>query len=417
MGRTALCAPANILSFDGPVMTTAFAARMSGVKPSAIRELLELAADPSITSFGGGYPDPSLFPIEQLDDIFHEAIASNGRETLQYTVSIGLPRLREQIAQRMTDDGTPTDTENVIVLQGAQQGLDLVAKMLIDPGDLIITENPTFLGGMIAFNPCEPRYEAVPMDADGMMAEALEEVLKSQRCKFIYTMPDFQNPTGVSMSAERRKQIVELANRYDTMILEDSPYREVRYAGERQPTLRSFDTEGRVIHLGSFSKILAPGLRTGWAVADEKLIHRLGLLKVAADTQCSTLNMSAVSLFLDRCDVEKQIVSICETYRRKKNLTIEVIRNYFPADVKCTDPEGGLFTWLTFPEGFDSAKFMREEALPHAKVAYVPGATFFPTAEEHNHARVSLSAQNDDKIRAGLGALGELVTRSLSLVS
>tara|TARA_R110000782_G_scaffold270474_1_gene371608 strand:- start:9327 stop:10523 length:1197 start_codon:yes stop_codon:yes gene_type:complete len=398
-------------------MTAPFAARMSGVKPSAIRELLELAADPAIISFGGGYPDPALFPLDQLDAIFHEAISLHGRQSLQYTVSMGLPRLREQIAERMTADGTPTNVENVIVLQGAQQGLDFVAKLLIDPGDLIVTDDPTFLGALIAFNPCQPRYEAVPMDSEGMIAEALEEVLKKQRCKFIYTVPDFQNPTGISMSGARRKRIVELANQYDTMILEDSPYREVRYAGERQPTMRSFDTEGRVIHLGSFSKILAPGLRTGWAAADEAVIQRLGLLKVAADTQCSTLNMTAVSLFLDKCDVEKQIALICETYRHKKNLTIDVIRNSFPADVTYTDPEGGLFTWLTFPEGFDTAKFMREEALPKAKVAYVPGATFFPTVERPNYARVSLSAQSDDGIRNGLGALGQLVSSVLSPVA
>lgn len=394
-------------------MNRSLASRMSRVKPSAIRELLQLGSEPGIISFGGGYPDPGLFPIAELDAIFHEVIASHGKQSLQYAASTGLPRLREQIAERMSADGTPTDVENVLIIQGAQQGLDLVAKMLIDPGDLIVTDDPTFLGGLIAFNPCEPRYAAVPMDSDGMIVDALEEILRKERCKFIYLIPDFQNPTGVSMHASRRKRIVELANQYDTMILEDSPYREVRYAGERQPTMKSFDTEGRVIHLGSFSKILAPALRTGWVVADEEIIHQLGLLKVAADTQCSTLNMAAVSLFLDEFDVDEQIISIREAYGRKKELTLEVIRNNFPPEVSYTDPEGGMFTWLTFPDGFDTAKFMLEEALPKAKVAYVPGATFFPTMERPNHARISLSAQNDDAIRAGLGALGQLVSEAL----
>lgn len=394
-------------------MTFPFATRMARVKPSAIRELLALGAQPDIISFGGGYPDPTLFPVEQLDAIYHEALAGNGRETLQYTVSTGLPRLREQIAERLTRRGTPTTQDNVLILQGGQQGLDLVAKLLIDPGDLIVTENPTFLGGLIAFNPCEPLYAPVAMDTDGMDMNALEAVLKATRPKFIYTIPDFQNPTGVSMSAERRRTMVELANRYDTLILEDAPYREIRYAGAPEPTIRSFDTEGRVIHLGSFSKILAPGLRTGWAVGDARIIHQLGLLKLAADTQCSTLNMTAASMFLDRHDVDIQIAAIRDRYRQKKELTLSVIRETFPEGIDFTDPSGGMFTWISFPKGFDAAAFMRDEALPKAKVAFVPGATFFPAVEEHHHARLSFATQSDDRIRAGIGALGALLRETL----
>ncbi len=396
-------------------MSGHFAARMSRVKPSAIRELLALGAQPDIISFGGGYPDPSLFPLEEFDAIFHEAVKDNGRESLQYTVSTGLPRLRDQIAERVTHDGMPSGAENVLILQGAQQGLDLVAKLLIDRGDLIVTDDPTFLGGLIAFNPYEPRYAGVPMDEDGMIIEELEAVLKTERPKFIYTIPDFQNPTGRTLSAERRRAMVELANRYDTYILEDAPYREIRYRGERMPSIRSFDTEGRVIHLGSFSKVLAPGLRTGWAVADEAVIHQLALLKVAADTQCSTLNMTAASMFLDRYDIDAQIAAIRDAYRRKKELTLAVMRETFPPDITFTDPSGGMFTWITFPHGFDSAVFMREQALPKARVAYVPGATFFPTAEEHNHARLSFATQSDERIRAGLEALGALLSQTPDL--
>lgn len=395
-------------------MTVHFANRMTRVKPSAIRELLALGAQPDIISFGGGYPDPSLFPLEQLDAVYHEAVAANGREALQYTVSTGLPRLREQIAERLTRQGTPTHFDDVLILQGGQQGLDLVAKLLIDPGDLIVTENPTFLGGLIAFNPCEPRYAAVPIDDDGMDMDALEAVLKRERVKFIYVIPDFQNPTGVCMSLERRRRIVELAERYDTLILEDAPYREIRYRGDPLPTLRSLDGHGRVIHLGSFSKILAPGMRTGWAVADPSIIHHLGLLKLAADTQCSTLNMAAASMFLDRYDIDAQIAAIRDRYRQKKDLTLKTMREAFPADVRFTDPSGGMFTWITFPRGFDTGAFMRDHALPKAKVAYVPGATFFPGVEEHNHARLSFATQSDEKIRAGIGALGALLSEVLA---
>jgi DNA-binding transcriptional MocR family regulator len=392
-------------------MTIRLADRMSEVKPSAIRELLRLGADPSIMSFGGGYPDASLFPLEQLEAVFRSSIAGNGAEALQYTVSNGIPKLREQIAQRMTKGGVDCGADNVLILQGGQQGLDLVAKMLVDKGDVIITENPTFLGALIAFNPCEPRYAVVQMDEDGMDMDDLERTLEANpEAKLIYTVPDFQNPTGVTMSLERRKKLVELANRFNVVVLEDTPYREIRYQGEPIPPIKSFDTEGRVIYLGSFSKILAPGLRLGWAVGSEELIQQLGLLKLAADTQCSTLNMVAVSLFLDTYDIDAHIETIRQTYRRKKDLMLDTIRQTFPQDVSFTEPSGGLFTWLTFPEGFDTARFMAEHALPEAKVAYVPGATFFPLEQEVNHARVSYSTQSDEVIVKGMTALGQLLT-------
>ncbi|ONH82868.1 aspartate aminotransferase [Roseomonas mucosa] len=395
-------------------MKTSFASRMAQVQPSAIRELLQLGADPSIMSFGGGYPDASLFPLEQFDAVFHEAIAMQGRETLQYTVPAGNPRLRAQVAARMARHGVTCDVDEVLILQGGQQGIDLVGRLLIDRDDVVITENPTFLGALIAFNPCEPRYEPVRMDEEGMDMEALEAVLK--RCpgaKLLYAMPDFHNPTGVTMSLPRRQRLMELANRHDLIVLEDTPYRELRYEGEALPTLKSLDTEGRVIFLGSFSKILAPGLRLGWAVATTEIIERLGLLKLAADTQCGTLSMAAASMFLDRYDVDAHVETIRATYRRKKTMMLDTIRRHFPQEVTCTDPAGGMFTWLTFPEGFDAARFMAEHALPDAKVAYVPGGGFYPVAEEANHARISYSSPSEEVITRGMTALGQLLTRRL----
>jgi len=354
-----------------------------------------------------------LFPIEAMARAFEQAISGAGQVSLQYTVSNGLPRLRQQVAERMRADGVACDEDTVLILQGGQQGLDLAAKMLIDKDDVIITESPTFLGGLIAFNPYEPRYAAIPMDGEGMDMAALETVLRATpRARMLYTVPDFHNPTGVTMSLARRHRLIELANEFDLIVIEDTPYRELRYEGARVPTLKSLDTEGRVIFLGSFSKILAPGLRLGWAVASEALIQPLGLLKLAADTQCSTLNMAAVSLLLETFDVEGHIDTIRRTYKRKKTVMLDTIRREFPQDVTFTDPEGGLFTWLTFPEGFDTARFMAEEALPKARVAYVPGATFFATCEEHNHARLSYSSASDEVIVAGMTALGQLLKRS-----
>ena len=394
-------------------MSPHFAQRMEKVEPSAIKELLALGADPAIISFGGGYPDASLFPAAQLEQVFRDVIRAPGGAAMQYAPSDGLPRLREQIAALMVADGTPCRAEDVLILQGSQQGLDFAAKMLVDPGDVIITEDPTFLGALIAFNPSQPRYAAVPMDSDGMRMDALADALtQNPTTRMIYTVPDFQNPTGVTLSLERRHQMIALANRHDVIVLEDTPYRHIRFARETLPTLKSLDTEGRVIHLGSFSKVLVPGLRIGWAVAAPALLDKMALLKVAADTQTSTLNMAAASLFLDRFDLSAHIATLRSAYRRKKEVMLDAIRQHFPQDVTMTDPDGGLFTWATFPQGFDATAFMRDVALPQARVAYVPGASFFPVTERANHARINYSAQSDDRIREGITVLGQALRQS-----
>jgi len=388
-------------------MTQRFAQRMADVRPSAIGELLALGADPSIISFGGGYPDATLFPAAELEAVFRDIIRAPGGAAMQYAPSNGLPRLRDQIAGLMVADGTPCGADDVLVLQGSQQGIDFAARMLVDPGDVIVTEDPTFLGALIAFAPSQPRYATVPVDGDGMQTDRLAEVLRENpRARMIYTVPDFQNPTGVTLSLERRKHLIALANTHDLIVLEDTPYRQIRFTGQSLPTLKSLDTEGRVIHLGSFSKVLVPGMRIGWAVAAPELLARMGLLKVAADTQTSTLNMAAASLFLDRYDLGAHIATLRGAYAAKKEIMLDAIRRHFPQEVTVTDPEGGLFTWASFPEGFDATAFMREVALPKARVAYVPGATFFPLTPRPNHARLNFSAQPADRIEAGIAALG-----------
>lgn len=391
---------------------TRFADRMTAVQPSAIRELLALGADPSIISFGGGYPDATLFPAEELEAVFREVIRAPGGAAMQYAPSNGLPRLRAQIAALMTADGTACGADDVLVLQGSQQGLDFAARMLVDPGDVIVTEDPTFLGALIAFNPSQPAYAPVAIDAEGMRMDALEAVLRANpRARMIYTVPDFQNPTGVTLSLPRRHRLIELANAHDVVVLEDTPYRHIRFAGDALPTLKSLDTQGRVIHLGSFSKVLVPALRIGWAVAEPGMLERMGLLKVAQDTQTSTLNMAAASLFLDRYDIGAHIAGLRAAYRHKRNVMLDAIRQHFPQDVAVTEPDGGLFLWATFPPGFDATTFMRDVALPEARVAYVPGATFFAVNQRTNHARLNFSAPSEDRIREGIAALGAALKR------
>src|ERR1700761_659835 len=280
-------------------MPLQFASRVQKVQSSAIRDLLRHGNDPSVISFGGGFPDPTLFPAEQLRAVYDTLLSKHASRALQYTVSDGIPELKAQIAARMRNDGTPCTVDDILVLQGAQQGLDLAGKMMIEPGDTVIVEDPTFLGATIAFNVFEPTYATVRIDRDGMDTDHLEAVLRANpSARLIYTMPDFQNPTGVTISLARRHRLIEPANRFDVLILEDSPYRALRFEGSTLPTLKSLDTEGRVLFLGSFSKIMAPGMRLGWALASGDVLGKLARLKLAADTQCSTLNMMAASLFL-----------------------------------------------------------------------------------------------------------------------
>lgn len=383
--------------------------RMDNVKPSAIRELLKFASDPNVISFGGGFPDPDIFPLEKLEGVFSTVISKYGKSALQYSSSEGILPLREKLVARMKTAGVSCDLENLIIIQGGQQGLDFMAKAFINKGDVIIVERPTFLGALIAFNPYEPQYKCVSTDDNGMDTNALEEILKTtNNVKFIYTVPEFQNPTGKTMPLERRKKLVELANKYDVMILEDSPYREIRFEGEAIQPIKSFDTEDRVVYLGSFSKILCPGIRLGWMIAEQGLATRFTQLKAAADTQNSTVNMYAVNTFMDSYDIDAHIKVIRDAYRVKRDVMLNAIEENFPKSVSFTRPEGGLFTWITLPEGQNAATIMMKRLLPEANVAYVPGDGFFPTEPEANHARVNYSCMSEEKIKFGIKRMGEI---------
>lgn len=386
-------------------MNNHFADRMANVKSSAIRSL---NTNPDMIFFGGGYPDASLFPVDALQNAYHEVLEKSGQQALQYSFSAGLPVLREQIAQRMQNENIQCSMDNILILQGAQQGLDLVASLLVNKGDVIITEAPTFLGALGAFAVYEPEYETVPVDDEGLDVAVLEQVLKTtSNVKFLYTIPDYHNPTGVTMSLERRKTLIRLANRYDLIILEDTPYREVYFDKAPPPTLKSMDEEGRVIYLGSFSKTLSPGLRMGWAVANEEMIRRLTLLKLGADTQCSTLNMFAVSYLLENYDLVSHIKKIRTRYTVKRDVLLNAMRENFPQELAFTYPDGGLFTWLTFPPEFNSREFLLKCAIPQYNVGYVPGDAFYAKDPEHHHARVSFSTVSAEDIQKGMSLLAE----------
>ncbi|SCK10242.1 DNA-binding transcriptional regulator, MocR family, contains an aminotransferase domain [Variovorax sp. HW608] len=396
-------------------MNELLADRMALVKPSAIRQFFVLAQQPGVISFGGGYPDASLFPLSGLAEAYRAVIADQGRFAMQYTEQTGLQGLRGEIAKRMRADGVTCSADNVIMLNGAQQGLDLFGKLLINQGDLIAVEDPTFIGALIAFNPYQPRYLAIEIDDQGMNIDALEERLRADvRFKFLYTVPDFQNPTGAVMSVDRRRRLAALAHKYNFLVLEDAPYRDVRFHGNKLPTIKSFDENEKVVYLGSFSKTLAPGLRLGWAVASSGLVDKLGMLKLAADSQCSTINMAVVATFLKNNDFDAHIQEVQAAYRQKCDLMVRCMQAAFPSSVKINRAEGGLFLWLEFPEGFDSAAFMLDHLLPEAKVIYVPGESFFPVLPRKNYARLSYSVASGPAIEKGIGLMGACLHRHLA---
>jgi 2-aminoadipate transaminase len=395
-----------------------FASRVQKVQSSAIRDLLRHGTDPSVVSFAGGFPDPTLFPAAQLQTIYNDLLTHQSTRALQYTVTEGIPELRAHVARRMTADGTPTTPDDVLILHGAQQGLDLAAKMMLEPGDPVIVENPTFLGATIAFNVFEPTYATVRLDDQGLDTDHLEAVLKATPgAKLLYTVPDFHNPTGVTMSLPRRKRLLELANEFDLLVIEDSPYRPLRFEGAHLPTLRSLDTEGRVLFLGSFAKILAPGMRLGWAVASPEVLSKLARLKLANDTQSSTLNQMAAAQFFDRFDIDAHIARTTAAYRHKRQLMFNVLDDVIaqlpPDTLRYTCAEGGLFTWLTFPQGFDTTRFMLDHCIPSAKVVYVPGAPFYALSPEINHARLNFSALPEAQLTTGMQRLAGLLTETL----
>nr|WP_296155397.1 PLP-dependent aminotransferase family protein [uncultured Peptoniphilus sp.] len=386
-----------------------FAKRMDNLKASEIRELLALTADPSIISFAGGLPAAELFPIDKWIEASNKVMKNNGAAALQYGPTDGYARLREHCVTRMEKVGCKdVKPEDIQILSGSQQGLDFVPRIFIDPGDYIIVESPTYLGALNAFKAYEPKFLQVALDEDGMILEDLEEKLKNHdNVKFIYVISDFQNPSGKTWTLERRKGLIELANKYDVMILEDNPYGELRFEGEIQPSLRSLDTEDRVIFMGTFSKIFSPGIRVGWFNAAPKVLEKFNLVKQGADLQTSTTTQMILSQFLDDNDLEAHIDQIIKVYGKRKNVMVDAMKKYFPEEVTFTNPEGGLFLWVTLPEGLN-ARDIAVKAIEQ-KVAFVPGGAFYPESPEENHFRLNYSCMPEDKIEEGIKRLGEVL--------
>jgi len=397
-----------------------YAQRTQRMSSSAIRELLKLTEQPDIISFSGGMPAPDVFPIDEFKEACDRVLTNFGVQALQYGSTEGYKPLREQIVRHTNRYGINVTPDHVLVTSGSQQALDLLGKILINPGDRILVESPTYLGALQAWAAYGAEYIPVPIDENGMVTEVLEEALRSGP-KFIYVLPNFQNPTGVTLSFERRMKLMELADRYGVPIVEDDPYGQLRYEGEHLPSVVVLDDQyrdngdnyyrGNVIYLSTFSKILAPGIRLAWVVAPPEVIRKLVQAKQGADLHSSTFNQ-LVAYEVSRAGfLDKHIKTIREVYGHRRDIMLASMDAYFPPGVDWTHPQGGLFLWGTLPENLSSADVLK--AAIEQKVAFVPGAPFFSTGGGYNTMRLNFSNASPEKIREGIARLGKVIYEKL----
>lgn len=393
-------------------MAIKYAKRMDNLKASEIREILKLTERPEVISFAGGLPAPELFPIEEMKRVSEMVLDETGRQALQYSTTEGFPPLREKIAKRLAKCGIDGDGDKVLITNGSQQGLDFSAKIFINDGDVIVCESPSYIGAINAFKAYSPEFVEIKTDDYGMIMEDLEAVLSSRdNVKMIYVIPDFQNPSGKTWSLERRKQLVELGNKYDLPIIEDNPYGELRFEGEFLPSVKSFDTQGRVIYLGTFSKTFCPGLRIGWVYADKDILHKYVLVKQASDLHSNSMSQRELDKFLELYDLDAHIENIKDVYRRRRNVMMDTIKESFPAGLKYTYPEGGLFTWVELPENINARDLLVKALEEH--VAFVPGGSFYPNGGHENTMRLNFSNMPEDRIKEGITRLGKVISQML----
>lgn len=400
-----------------------YAQRTKWVSSSTIRELLKVTERSDMISFAGGLPAPEVFPVQEFQAACRKVLEEMGPRALQYSATEGYIPLREMIIRHMARYDIKVGLENVLITSGSQQALDLIGKMLINPGDRILVEEPTYLGALQAFNIYQADYVTVPIDDDGLRVDRLEEALRAGP-KFMYVLPNFQNPGGVTLSLDRRIEVVNLAERYGVPIIEDDPYGQLRYEGEHIRPLVVLDSErmggdngmcysGNVIYLSTFSKTLAPGLRLGWVVAPEEVIARLVQLKQGTDLHTSTFNQIVAYEVARGGFLDEHVRTIRRVYRERRDVMLAALERYFPPGVHWTHPQGGLFLWVTLPAWVNTT-----EMLPHAieeKVAYVPGTDFFATGGGQNTMRLNFSNACPDKIEEGIRRLGRVLERQLEM--
>jgi 2-aminoadipate transaminase len=409
---------------DGAATTSwsdRFALRTQRMTSSAIRELLKLTASPDIISFAGGLPAPEVFPLEEVGLAAQRVLAEHGPESLQYSTTEGYLPLRELLVRHMARYGIEVTPANVLITTGSQQALDLVGKLFINSGDRVLVEEPTYLGALQAFTGYQAQYLAVPVDDEGVRLDELEQALRAGP-KFLYILPNFQNPSGVTLTRERRQRLVEMASHYGAPIVEDDPYGQLRYEGEHLPPLVECDSQlrgnghgrafrGDVIYLGTLSKTLAPGLRIGWVVAPEEVMARLVQMKQGTDLHTSTFTQMVAYEVARGGFLDRHVRRIREVYGERRQAMLESLERYLPPGVRWTRPEGGLFLWVTLPEGLDSTDLLRDAIA--RQVAFVPGRSFYPCGGGERTMRLNFSYCRPEVIAEGIRRLGEVVARRL----
>ena len=394
-----------------------YSERSLKLKTSEIRELLKLTQLPGMISLAGGLPNPKAFPIEVIRKCIDKVFENHILDALQYGTTEGLPRLRAVLAERMKNvKGIDCEMHDVLITNGAQQALTLLAFTFLNPGDTVITGAPTYLGATQAFHAYEAQCEPIPLTGEGFDIESLKRNIRRLNRneifpKFIYTVPSFQNPSGVTMTLEKRKQLLEVASEHDLIIVEDDPYGELVFEGEPIPPIKSLDTKGRVIYMSTFSKILAPGFRLGWVMAPDDILNKFTLTKQSADLCTNSFGQYVAYEYIKGGYLDSQLSKIRTLYRHKRDVMLKALEEYFPKDVKWTHPRGGMFLWVTFPKKVNT-RLLFQRAVGK-KVAYVVGDAFFPDGSGHNTLRLNFSYATDTDIREGIRRLAEAVEEEL----
>jgi 2-aminoadipate transaminase len=388
-------------------MNYRFANRMNKIPRSFVREILKVTDDEDMISFAGGLPNPQSFPVDAIKDATSKVLTQDGDRVLQYSTTEGYHRLREYIAKRYQGQGLEVGVDDILITNGSQQCLDLVGKVFLDRDDGVIMERPTYLAAIQAFGLYEPEFHPVPLLDDGVDLHALETTLKEEDVKLFYTVSSFQNPTGITYSTSKRKKVAELMEKYDTVLVEDNPYGEIRFMGEDIAPIKSYSPDS--ILFGTFSKIVSPGMRMGWIVAPPEIMEKLITAKQASDLHSNYFTQRVVYQYLQDNDVDRHIQSIRKLYKLQRDQMVQSIRKYLPAGVKHTSPEGGMFLWVTLPEGVSAMELFHLAI--EENVAFVPGETFYTEDPEINTMRLNFSNSNVEEIEEGIKRLGKAIEK------
>ena len=393
-------------------MGSLYASRMQSIPKSFIREILKVTEDPNVISFAGGLPNPRFFPVEAIAKAASDVLSQADTSALQYSTTEGYRPLREYIAQRYHQKkGVTVSADEILITNGSQQGLDLLGKVFIDKGDAVAVERPAYLGAIQAFSVYEPQFHMVPLLEDGVDVERLRSILSGQHVRFFHTVINFQNPSGISYSQNKRKDLAEVLAQYGAVVVEDDPYGELRFVGTAPPSMWSW-LDGKVVLSGSFSKTIAPGLRLGWICAKRDIMDRLVVAKQASDLHSNSFCQRMVYQYLRSNDVDRHIATIIAAYKKQRDTMVSAIEKNFPAEVRFTRPEGGMFLWVTLPERL-SALELFEHAV-RENVAFVPGTPFFVDGGGANNMRLNFSNADEDRIDEGIRRLGRIMKKMLT---